>query len=122
MSYAPLDRQLVVPPGQRVATGYVPVDQVRLACHDRMAVGDVERPYQRRIQLAPAQPWPPPVGAWKGEGEQLRFVIEDGRHDYVAALMLGYEWILVAWLELDLQARIEQLQATLQGVRAREVE
>jgi hypothetical protein len=60
-----------------------------------MAVGDLDRAYQRLLQTAPAQPWPPPVGRWEGE----RFVIHDGRHTYVAALMLGFESIFVAWLE-----------------------
>lgn len=87
------DRSLVVPPGSRVETGYVRIDLVRLACRDRMAVGDVERAY-RRLLGTPGQPWPPPVGAWDGQ----RFVVYDGRHEYVAALMLGVEHLLVAWV------------------------
>ena len=85
------------PSGAIVRTGYVPVHQVRLACRDRMAVGDGEAAYRRRLQLGNAQPWPPPVGHWEGEA----FVIVDGRHEYVAALMLGFEELLVAWVELD---------------------
>lgn len=89
------DRGLAVPPGATVRTGYVPVHDVRLACKARMAVGDVEAAYRRRIGCAPAQPWPCPVGKWGGD----RFEIHDGRHEYVAALMLGCEHILVAWVE-----------------------
>ena len=68
------DRSLSVPPGQLVVTGYVPVDAVRLACRARMAVGDVDRAYQRRLQLGHNQPWPCPRGEWDGD----RFVIIDG--------------------------------------------
>lgn len=89
------DRSLVVPPGHVVRTAYVAIDQVRLACRDRMAIGDVERAYRKRLQLGSAQPWPPPVGHWDGD----RFVILDGRHETVAALMLGVEYLLVAWVE-----------------------
>lgn len=59
-----------------------------------MAVGDVDRSYQRLIQQAPAQSWPPPVGHWEGE----TFVVEDGRHEYIASVMLGYSHLFVAWI------------------------
>ncbi|WP_018261343.1 hypothetical protein [Methylobacterium sp. WSM2598] len=89
------DRSLAVPPGRRVVTGYVHVDQIVLGCRARMAIGDVDRAYQRRLQLGDHQPWPCPRGEWVGE----RFQVIDGRHDCVAALMLGLEHILVAWPE-----------------------
>jgi hypothetical protein len=78
-------------------TGYVRVDRVRLACRDRMALGDVAEKYNRRLQLGDSQPWPCPRGHWDGE----TFVIIDGRHDYVACLMLGLEYILVCWVVND---------------------
>src|SRR5690606_39864802 len=56
LSVAPADRWdrgLAVPPGATVRTGYVPVHDVRLACKARMAVGDVEAAYRRRIGCAP---------------------------------------------------------------------
>ncbi len=89
------DRSLSVPPGQRVVTGYVHVDDLMLGCRARMAVGDVDRAYQRRLQLGDHQPWPCPRGEWRGD----RFVVLDGRHDVVAATMLGQEHVLVAWPE-----------------------
>jgi hypothetical protein len=89
------DRSIRVPPGALVRTGYVELERVRLACRDRMAVGDVEVAYRRRLQLGDAQEWPPPVGEWTGD----RFTVLDGRHSYVAALMLGSTHLLVAWLE-----------------------
>lgn len=86
---------MLVPAGHIVRTCYVSVWKCRLACRDRMAVGDVAAAYQRRIQLGGASEWPCPRGEWDGES----FVIVDGRHSFVAALMLGNETILVAWLE-----------------------
>jgi hypothetical protein len=89
------DRSLVVLPGQIVRTGYVPIHQIKLACRDRMAVGDVERAHNRQLQLGSAQAWPCPTGQWDGEW----FEIRDGRHAYVAALMHGMTHLLVAWVE-----------------------
>ncbi|VWX51772.1 hypothetical protein [Novosphingobium sp. 9U] len=89
------DRSIAVPPGHVIRTDYVHVDAVKLACRARMAVGDVDRAYQKRLQLGDRQPWPCPRGHWEGD----RFVIVDGRHEFVAALMLGIEWVLVAWVE-----------------------
>lgn len=88
------DRTLVVPAGCLVKTGYVPLP-VAFACHDRMSPGDVELAYRRRLQLGDAQPWPPPVGAWHGDV----FRVHDGRHESLAAQMLGFEHLLVAWIE-----------------------
>lgn len=79
------DRSMAIPPGALVRTGYVPINAVDLACRDRMSMGDVERAYQKRLQLGDRQSWPPPRGQWAGD----RFVIVDGRHEFVAALMLG---------------------------------
>lgn len=90
------DRGFAVPPGATVSTGYVDIHRVRIACRARMAVGDVDRAYQRLLQTAPAQPWPPPTGRWDGE----TFVLVDGRHAFVAALMIGFDAILVAWVEV----------------------
>lgn len=93
--YTAEDRSLAVPPGAKIVTGYVHIDAIKLACRSRMAVGDVDRAYQRRLQLGDHQPWPCPRGHWEGE----RFVVVDGRHDIVAAMMLGLEYVLVAWGE-----------------------
>ena len=90
-----MDRSLIVEPGRRVVSGYVEVHKVRMACRDRMSVGDVEQAYRRQLQLGDSQVWPCPVGRWEGE----QFVLYDGRHAYVAALMLGFTWLLVAWEE-----------------------
>lgn len=88
------DRALIVAPGQVVKSGYVPIHRIRLACRERMAVGDVDRAYQRALQAAPAQVHPTPNGYWEGE----TFVVRDGRHTVVALLMLGFDYVLVSWI------------------------
>lgn len=94
-----VDRSLLVRPGERIRTAWVDVERVSLACKARMAVGDVAAAYQRLLQQGDAAAWPPPNGHWLGDEAAGRFVIEDGRHEYVASLMLGRERILVAWVE-----------------------
>lgn len=86
-----------MPRGARVVTGYAPIHRIRMASRERLAVGDVERAYRRLLCLpSGAQAWPCPVGYWESIDS---YVVVDGRHQYVAALMLGYEWLLVAWME-----------------------
>ncbi len=87
------DRAFRVPEGHTVATGYVNVWKIRLACRDRMGVEDVGKAFQKRLNLRSV--FPPPNGYWDGD----EFVINDGRHEYIAALMLGDEYLLVAWVE-----------------------
>ncbi len=92
------DRSMRVPPGYLVRTTYVPVFSVRLACRERMAVGDVANAFQKRLQLGCDEPFPCPTGHWDGS----EFVICDGRHQWVASVMLGKSHILVSWLEAGL--------------------
>lgn len=84
-----------MPPGHIVRTGYVDVFRVRLACRDRMALGDIHLAFQRRLQLGADQSWPCPNGYWEGE----TFIILDGRHEWLATVALGHSHILVAWIE-----------------------
>jgi hypothetical protein len=60
-----------------------------------MSVGDVDRAFQKLLQAGAESPFPCPNGTWDGD----EFVIADGRHEYIAALMLGKTHILVAWLD-----------------------
>lgn len=89
------DRSIAVPPGAVIRTDYVDVFRCRLSCRATMAMGDVNTAYQKRIQLGERQPWPCPRGHWDGD----TFVVVDGRHEWVAAVMLGLSHILVAWIE-----------------------
>lgn len=85
-----------VPAGHVVRTGYVPIhDVVCYAAGRPLAPAEVERAYRRQLELGDQQPWPPPTGFWRADG---RFVLTDGRNRYVAALMLGTQYLLVAWL------------------------
>jgi hypothetical protein len=89
------DRTLRVPRGKRILTGYVNVWKCRLANRERMAVGDVGSAVQKLLQLGEDSLHPAPNGKWEGD----EFVIHDGRHEYLAAVMLGRTDILVAWVE-----------------------
>lgn len=91
----PEDRTVKVPSGRIVRTDYVPMHKIELRNRSRMSVGDVESAFRRLLALGDAQPWPPPVGFWDG----VRFVVQDGRHQYIAALMLGHSHLFVAWIE-----------------------
>lgn len=85
---------MVVPHGKVVRTGYVDVFKVRLACRDRISVGDFGHAYQKRLQCGDKQPFPCPNGEWDGD----TFVIHDGRHEWLATVALGHTHILVAWI------------------------
>lgn len=87
----------MVPQGVLVKTGYVDVFSIRLACRDLMSVGDVSTAYQRRLQLGNNEPFPCPTGYWDEDTET--FILMDGRHQWVASVMLGKTHILVSWLE-----------------------
>lgn len=91
------DRSIAVPPGAVVKSGYVDVFKVRLACRERMAMGDIAAAYQKRLQTGSNQPWPCPTGQWDGE----TFILSDGRHEWMACVALGLTHLLVAWLEKE---------------------
>ncbi len=86
-----------VPAGHVVEAGYVPIhDVICLAtAQHQLYPAEVERVYRRQLELGDSQGWPPPTGYWRSDG---RFVLTDGRNRYTAALMLGVQHLLVAWL------------------------
>jgi len=84
-----------VPVGHKVVTGYVDCWKVILSCRAPMSVGDVSAAHNKLLQMGGEQPWPCPNGVWKDDV----FHIHDGRHQYIASLMLGMSHILVAWIE-----------------------
>ncbi len=83
--------------GHTVQTGYVPIHDVVVYAPygHHLYPAEVERAYRRQLELGTDQEWPPPTGYWR---DDRRFVLTDGRNRYVAALMLGIEYMLVAWL------------------------
>ena len=86
-----------VPAGHVVKTGYVRIhDVVVHARHGhQLSPAAVERAYSRQLELGDDQAWPPPTGYWR---DDRRFVLTDGRTRFVAALMLGVEYLFVGWL------------------------
>jgi hypothetical protein len=86
-----------VPAGHVVRSGYVAIHDVvcEVSFGHQLLPAEVERAYRRQLELGSRQAWPAPTGWWREDG---RFVLTDGRNRYVAALMLGVEHLLVAWV------------------------
>ena len=86
-----------VPAGHVILTGYVQIEDVVCRVHPahQLNPAAVERAYRQQLVDGGSQAWPPPTGYWSEGG---RFVLTDGRHRYVAALMTGTKHLLVAWL------------------------
>jgi hypothetical protein len=89
------DRSLSVKPGQCVRTAWIDIDLCKLANRSRMSPEAVQKKYQKLLCMGDNCSWPPIVGQWDGE----RFNVYDGRHEYLASLMLGRTKLLVGWLE-----------------------
>lgn len=88
------DRTLKVEPGHVVRTAWVPIDSCVMGNRSRMSPEAVEAKYRRLLCQGDAAIWPPITGVWSG----AKFTIHDGRHEYLASLMLGREKILIAWI------------------------
>lgn len=100
----------MVQPHQLVRTAWVNIDSCRLGFRMPMSPEAVEKKFRRLLNLGDCAPWPPVVGHWEGE----RFLVDDGRHDYLAALMLGRDKLFVCWLETALATEPSQ-NATTNG-------
>lgn len=85
---------MCIQPEQHVRTAWIDIDRCVLGCRVRMSPEAVEKKYRRLLALGEAAPWPPVVGHWRVD----RFVVDDGRHEYLAALMLGRTRLFVCWL------------------------
>ena len=70
---------------QVMRTAWVDSDLCKFECRVPMSPEAVEKKFRRLLNLGDRAPWPPVVGHWEGE----RFLVDDGRHDCLAALMLG---------------------------------
>jgi hypothetical protein len=88
------DRSFVVQPGQQVAVEWIGIDLCVLGSRLPLTPEAVEKKWRKLLQQDEAASWPPLVGHWSGP----RFVIDDGRHEFVAALMRGRVRVLVCWL------------------------
>jgi hypothetical protein len=83
--------------GHVVVTGYVQLEDVLCHVHPdhQLNPAAVERAYREQLAHGGSQAWPPPTGYWREDG---RFFLTDGRHRYLAALMLGMSHLLICWL------------------------
>ena len=102
------DRPMCVQPNQVVRTAWVDIDLCRLNFRLPMSPEAVEKKYRRLLNLGECAPWPPIVGHW----EDGRFVVCDGRRDYVAALMIGRDKLFVCWLEAAPEAMPDLRRST----------
>ena len=98
------DRSMCVQPHQLVRTAWVDIDLCRLGFRMPMSPEAVEKKYRRLLNIGDCAPWPPIVGHW----EDGRFIVWDGRHDYLAALMMGRDKLFVCWLEAAPTVVVEQ--------------
>ena len=89
------DRTLIVPPGQTVMTAWIDIDVCVLGCRVLMAPEAVEKRFRVLLNLGECAEWPPIVGHWRCDG---RFAVDDGRHTYLASLMIGRRDLFVCWL------------------------
>lgn len=86
---------MIVPAGHILVTGYVPTAEIVFQSDVPMSVADVKEKITQFTSIGSGQAYPLPVGNWK-DG---RFHLWDGRHRFVASLMLCRRTMLVAWIE-----------------------
>lgn len=100
------DRSMCIQPCQMVRTGWVDIDLCKLGFRHPMSPEAVEKKFRRLLNIGDCAPWPLVVGHW----ENGRFLVDDGRHDYLAAQMMGRDKLFVCWLEAAPVAQIEQIE------------
>lgn len=93
------DRDIWVQPGQYVRTEWIDINLCVLGCRRRMDFAAIERAGRKLLQQGECQSIRAIVGRWHHSG---RFIVDDGRHEFLAALALGRQRLLVSWLaEID---------------------
>ena len=100
------DRSLCVQPKEVVKTAWINIDLCVLGNRTRMTPEAVEKKWRMLLQQGEGARWPCPNGYWREDG---RFVVCDGRHEYLASLMHGREQLLVAWLERSVSTELKQV-------------
>jgi hypothetical protein len=78
---------------ETVCVEWIDIDLCVLGNRAPLTPEAVEKKWRAMLQNGDAIWWPPICGHWLGS----RFVVGDGRHTYVAALMRGCERVLVCW-------------------------
>lgn len=85
---------MCVQPSQTVCARWIDIDKCKLGSRAQMAPEAVEKKFRKLLQQGECASWPPIVGHWDGD----RFQVDDGRHEYLASLMLGRAQVFVCWL------------------------
>lgn len=89
---------MIVPAGHVIRSAHVPTADIEFPMDGGpMAVASVEEKVRMFTGMGDGEPYPLPVGSWRGD----RFRLWDGRHRYIASLMLGRATMLVCWTEAD---------------------
>jgi hypothetical protein len=87
---------MMIDEGHVMRSAYVKTAEIVFPMGGRpMAVASVEEKVRRASAYPGREFYPLPVGKWV----ERRFHLWDGRHRYIAALMLGQETMLVCWTE-----------------------
>ena len=89
------DRSICIRPDQTVKTSWIDINSCILGNRAPMSPEAVEKSFRKLLNIGDCAPWPPVVGHWDGE----RFIVCDGRHEYLASLMSGRTRLFVCWLE-----------------------
>jgi len=83
---------MITPTGQLLVTAYVPLADIVFQNDVPMSCLEVQRKVDEYVRIGPNHPEPLMV-EWRGDRPHLL----DGRHRYIAALMLGRRVALVGW-------------------------
>jgi hypothetical protein len=88
---------VIIPAGHILKSGYVNTSEIVFPHHhaDPMAVAAVEDKVRQYTSIKEGSAYPLPIIEWI-DGKP---VLKDGRHRYIASLMLGRKTMLVAWVE-----------------------
>lgn len=86
---------MIIKSGQILKSGYVPTNEIVFQNDVPMAVASVKEKIDQFTSIGDNQAYPLPLGKWIDD----KFHLWDGRHRYIASLMLGRKTMLVAWVE-----------------------
>jgi hypothetical protein len=84
-----------IPKGHILKSAYIPIEDIVFTCDVPMGVEGVRDKINQWLSHKEGQSYPLPVGEWK-DG---KLHLWDGRHRYIAALMLARKSMLIAWVE-----------------------
>lgn len=85
---------MIIPEGHILVTGYVPTNEIVFHSECVMSVTDVKEKITQQTHIRGGTAYPVPIGDWR-DG---RFHLWDGRHRYIAALLLNRKTMLVGWV------------------------